>query len=500
MKPVRLERLLAGVPHRVAKGDGNTAVGSLSYDSRECAGGCLFFCIAGFNVDGHDFVPEAVARGAKAIVAERDVAVPEGVTLALVEDSRRAMGLISAEFFGNPSRKLDVTGVTGTNGKTSVAFMVEAALRRAGRRTALMGTVENRIGGEVLPVKRTTPESLDTQSLMARMVESGCTHLSMEVSSHAVELHRIAGCRFSTGIFTNLTQDHLDFHRDFDSYREAKRRFFSEYLTAGGQAAVLNADDPGAAYVARGLECRVVTYGIESGGADVRAEGVACGASGIRFEVTGGGSRLGVIESGLLGRFNVYNALALAAFAFARGIPFEAVAGVLADMPPVPGRFERIDAGQDFTVVVDYAHTPDGLENVLRSAREMCAGRLIVVFGAGGDRDRTKRPKMGAAAAALADVVIVTSDNPRSEDPGAIIRDVLAGMGAGREPVVEPDRFNAIREALRTAGGGDVVVIAGKGHETYQIFRDRTVYFDDRELARSILTRMVQPELFTPFE
>ncbi|MEW6201695.1 MAG: UDP-N-acetylmuramoyl-L-alanyl-D-glutamate--2,6-diaminopimelate ligase [bacterium] len=492
-KPLR--QLLADVDYRIFQGNPDVEVDSIYYDSRECAPGGLFFCIRGFNLDGHDFVSEAVARGARVLVVERKVSAPQWVTVVEVEDTRRAMGLMSSAFFDRPSGRLNITGVTGTNGKTSVSFFVDALLRESGYGVGLLGTVENRIGGEVLPVKRTTPESLDLQSLFARMLAAGCTHVSMEVSSHAVDLERIAGTEFKAGIFTNLTQDHLDFHKDFESYRDAKKRFFSEYLK-GDAVGIINADDGNADYMTTDLSCRVITYGIEDKDADVRAEAVQCGVEGIGFKVVSGGHELGCIETRLMGHFNVYNVLAMAAFAVASEIPFEYVGRVMNRMQPVPGRFERVEEGQDFAVVVDYAHTPDGLENVLKSAKGICRGKLFVVFGAGGDRDRSKRPIMGRAAASVADVVIITSDNPRTESPAAIIADIIEGVEEeiavlphDKKPkyMVEQDRFRAITTALTAAAEGDVVVIAGKGHETYQIFKDRTIHFDDREVARSIL-------------
>lgn len=493
----RLGEILVGLEKfQIRAGNEDTIVDSLSYDSRECSPNGLFFCIRGFNVDGHDFIPEAVARGAKIFITEQDVKVPAGCTVVQVSDTRYAMGIMSSAFFDHPSKKLNVLGVTGTNGKTSVAHIAEELLRSLGKRTGLIGTVENKIADDVLPVKRTTPESLDLQVLFAMIVEAGCTDVCMEVSSHAVELNRVAGCSFNSGIFTNITQDHLDFHGDFDSYCDVKKQFFMRYLMDESIGAVVNADDGCCSRIVDGLNCKVISYGINSDEADVRAADVRCGSNGVSYKVIINGLETGLITCKLLGTFNVYNTLAVVAYAYARGISFDSVRRVLNNVTPVPGRFERIFVGQNFTVVVDYAHTPDGLENILRSAREVTGGRVITVFGAGGDRDRTKRPLMGSIAIRFSDRVVVTSDNPRSETPEAIIEEILGGIEKESEKMdgaawsVEADRFEAIRKALYMAQGGDVVVIAGKGHETHQIFKDRTVHFDDREVARNILLEM----------
>lgn len=490
----RLSDILASIEeYNMLSGRADAVVESLSYDSRECSSGGLFFCIRGFNVDGHDFIPEAVARGAKIIVVEREVKVPAGCVVVRVQNTRRAMGIVSSAFFDHPSKELNILGVTGTNGKTSVSLLAEALLRSLGKRTGLIGTVENRIVDEVLPVKRTTPESLDLQMLLARMVEAGCTDVSMEVSSHAVELHRISGCTFTAGVFTNLTQDHLDFHGDFNSYCDVKKRFFEQYLVGNATQAIVNADDTCCPRIVDGLSCGVIRFGIDNEEAEVKASDVRCGGRGIEYKVIIEGQEVGLINCGLLGRFNVYNTLAVVAYAHAHDIPFDSVRRILRDITPVPGRFERVTEGQNFTVVVDYAHTPDGLENILRSAGEIADGRVIAVFGAGGDRDRTKRPIMGGIAVRLSDHAVVTSDNPRSEAPSTIIEDILEGVEAEKQKkpgmswTVEADRFEAIRKAISMARAGDVVVIAGKGHETYQIFKDRTIHFDDREVARNIL-------------
>jgi len=496
---MKLRDIIGGLRHDLICGDLDSDITSLAYDSRECAPGCIFFCIRGFSADGHAFIPEAAARGASVLVVEARVEPIAGITIVQFDNTRDAMAVMSANFFGNPSGKMDMTGVTGTNGKTSIAFMIDALFREMGKCTGLLGTVTNRIGDEELKVKRTTPESLDLQALLARMVHNGCSNAVMEISSHAVALSRIAGCSFEAGILTNVTQDHLDSHKDFQDYLETKKRFFTDYIAEGGLK-VLNRDDAHYEFVRQGLEGNVVTYGMKSEDADVRAVDIQFDNRGIAFMVKSRFAPDFRVSAQLLGRFNVANALAMTAYALARGVKPEIIVSTLKKLPCVAGRFERVEAGQKFTVIVDYAHTPDGLENVLLSAREICKGRLIVVFGAGGDRDRTKRPIMGAIAARLADFVIVTSDNPRTEDPYRIMENITNGIIQELEQVepskrfkylMEEDRYTAIRTAVSAALPDDVIVIAGKGHEDYQIFRDRTIYFDDRVVSGNIIQEIL---------
>lgn len=496
----KLADILIGTNFELLAGDISAEVVSVAYDSRECSSGSLFFCIPGFAVDGHDYIPEALARGASTLVISREsVNVPAGINVIKVADAREAMGLISFNFFDEPSKSLFLVGVTGTNGKTSIAYLVDCVLRKWGRKAGMLGTVENRIGGEILNVKRTTPESLDLHFLHSRMVAAGCSHAVMEVSSHAVSLKRIAGCKFNAAIFTNLTQDHLDFHGTLEEYFEVKKKLFTDYLANDG-IAVINIDDPRGAELATVVGDKVVTYGIDAEDADVRAVDAKYTASGISYRVESKKFESFDVKSHLCGKFNIYNTLAMIAFSLAHGIEAEVICGALEEMRGVPGRFEKIEEGQSFTVVVDYAHSPDGLENVLGAAREICGGKLIVVFGAGGDRDSGKRPLMGAVAAKMSDIAVVTSDNPRSEDPVEIIDRIVQGLQQGLAKIsmgrnfkyfTEVDRFSGIKKALELAGENDVVVIAGKGHENYQIFRDRTIHFDDREVARNILREMV---------
>ncbi len=452
-------------------------ISSLAYSSEGVEPGALFFCVRGFRADGHSYAPDAVERGAAALVCERPLGL--GVPEVVVSDARAAMGPAAARFFGEPTRDLRVVGITGTNGKTTTAFLVRAVLEHAGVRTGLLGTVTSVVGGREEPVERTTPEAIDLEGVFRRMLAEGDDACVMEVSSHALQLGRAEGIRFAVRTFTNLTQDHLDFHSTMEEYFAAKRRLFD-----GPGASVVGVDDPWGRRLAGELGGEAVTYAIESP-ADYHARGVAFDATGSRFTCRTPDGTVDV-EMRLPGLFNVENALAAIAVARSLGVALEDARDALAAAPRVPGRFEPVDEGQDFAVLVDYAHTPDSLENVLRAARTVAAGRLHVVFGAGGDRDRGKRPLMGRVVRRLADRVIVTSDNPRSEDPGAIARDILEGTGPGVE--LELDRRAAIARAVETAGPGEVVVVAGKGHEQGQEFAGgRKEPFDDREVVRNAL-------------
>ena len=446
-------------------------ISGLAYSSQSVTPGALFFCVPGFRSDGHDFAPDAVQRGAAALVTERrlDLGVPEIV----VDDVRAAMGPAAARFYGDPTAELDVVGITGTNGKTTTAFLVRHLLEAAGRQTGLLGTVKRVVGGVEEDVERTTPEAIDLQETFRRMHDGGDRAVAMEVSSHALELGRVAGIRFACRVFTNLTQDHLDFHETMDAYFAAKRRLFEE----PGRS-VVNVDDEYGRRIA--AEVDAVTFGIEHE-ADYRAREIDFDVMGSRFIVDTPDGELRV-ESPLPGLFNVQNVLG--ALAAVRSLGVEQIS--LEGFERVPGRFEAVDEGQDFGVLVDYAHTPDSLENVLRAAREVARGRLHVVFGAGGDRDRGKRPLMGEAARRLADRVLVTSDNPRSEQPEAIIDEVMEGAGPDAER--EVDRRRAITQVIEEAEPGDVVVIAGKGHEQGQEFENgRKEPFDDVTVAREAL-------------
>ncbi len=447
-------------------------ISDLAYSSQSVTPGALFFCVPGFRSDGHDFAPDAVERGAAALVSQRPLEL--GVPDVVVDDVRAAMGPAAARFYGDPTAELDVVGITGTNGKTTTAFLVRHLLEAAGRQTGLLGTVKRVVGGVEEEVERTTPEAIDLQHTFRRMVDGGDRAAAMEVSSHALELGRVEGIRFACRVFTNLTQDHLDFHETMEAYFAAKRRLFEER-----GASVVNVDDE----YGRRLAAEVpdaITFGIENE-ADYRARDIEFDFTGSRFTLDTPDGPL-ELRSPLPGLFNVQNVIGAVAAVRSLGVGEIGLEG----FPRVPGRFEPVDEGQDFGVLVDYAHTPDSLENVLRAARELADGRLHVVFGAGGDRDRGKRPLMGDAARRLADRVLVTSDNPRSEQPEAIIDEIMEGAGTGAER--EVDRRRAIARAIEEAEAGDVVVIAGKGHEQGQEFEDgRKEPFDDVTVAREAL-------------
>ena len=477
---MRLDRIIAGAP----AGAGDLLITGLAYDNRVAEPGTLFFCVPGFTRDGHEFAPDAIARGAVALVVERplDLDTPQ----VRVPSVRAAMAPAAAAFYNDPTARLTTVGVTGTNGKTTTAFLVRALLEAHKRQTGLLGTVTSVIGGAERPVERTTPEAIDLQRTFREMLDSGDVACSMEVSSHALELHRADAIHFAAAIFTNLTQDHLDFHGTMEEYFLAKRRLFEP---GRARHAVINVDDPYGARLAAELP-GAVTFAVDRDAA-YRATGVQTNLGGSRFTVHGPD---GVIElsSPLPGRFNVYNALGALAAVRSLGVPIETAAGAIETAGSVPGRFEPVDAGQEFAVLVDYAHTPDSLDNVLRAARQITEGRLHVVFGCGGDRDRGKRPMMGEIARRLADRVIVTSDNPRSEDPEAIIGEILAG--AGQDVEHDADRRRAIGRAIAEAAPGDVVVIAGKGHEQGQEFdAGRKIPFDDVTVARDALAGILAP-------
>jgi len=465
-------------------GDSDVEIAGLAYDSRKVGVGTLFFCVPGEKVDGHEFAGKAVEAGAAALVVERELDVD--VAQVVVPDARAAMAPVAARFWGDPTAELRVVGVTGTNGKTTTAFLIREILEAAGVSCGLLGTVKQVVAGVEEEVERTTPEAIDLQATFRRMLDGGNRACVMEASSHAMSLRRADAIHFEVALFTNLTQDHLDFHAGMEDYFLAKRKLFE----AGPGTAVVNVDDPYGRRLGEEFDC--VTFSAEGAEADYAARDVSFDASGAQFTVASGltGGEVAV-RTGLPGHFNVANALGALAVAAALGIDPRTAAAGLERAGRVPGRFEPIDEGQGFSVLVDYAHTPDSLENVLRAARRLTEGRLISVFGAGGDRDRDKRPKMGRAGAELSDLAVVTSDNPRSEDPGAIVAAVAAGAAGGEGVEVEVDRRAAIALALGRAAPGDTVVIAGKGHEQGQEFEGgRKVPFDDREVAREELRKL----------
>ena len=487
--PVRL--LIEALPERRVVGALPRAVRGVTADSRRVEPGDAFVAVPGFKQDARRFVADAVARGARLVVTEGEPLADVPVAQVLVPSARLALARLADAYHGHPSAALTLVGITGTNGKTTTSYLVDALLRARGLTTGIIGTIQYVVGTETRTANQTTPEALEIQGMLAEMRELGIGGVAMEVSSHALALSRVDGLDFDVAVFTNLTQDHLDFHGTFDEYRRAKRRLF-ELLAASakpGRTAVVNADDPAGAAMVAGLNVPVLPFGLGPA-ARVRAVEHTSELDGIRMTVDTPGGRL-ALRSALIGEHNVMNLLGAVATGLALGLAPDAIATALVAVGTVPGRFEQVRAGQPFLVVVDYAHTPDALERVLVTARKITPGRLGVVFGCGGDRDRTKRPIMGEIVARLADRAWVTSDNPRSERPQAIIDEIVAGVarvtGAIERCATEADRRLAIRAALGWAGPGDTVVVAGKGHETYQIVGADGLPFDDREVARHIL-------------
>jgi UDP-N-acetylmuramoyl-L-alanyl-D-glutamate--2,6-diaminopimelate ligase len=484
---VRLSDLMTRLPGAELHADPGLEVAEVTHDSRRAGPGSVFVAIRGLVTDGSRFVEAARRKGAVAVVSEEP---PEpGVPWVRVPDARAALARLSAAVLGDPAGSLELIGITGTNGKTTTAHLIDAGLRAAGHAVGLVGTVRYRIGDRPLEAVRTTPESSDLQALFREMADRECRYAVLEVSSHSLALKRVEGCEFRVAVFTNLTRDHLDFHGDMESYFAAKRVLFDTLLRADGHA-VVNLDDDRGPELVRAARGRVVTYS-RRGPADLEARDVEVSFEGTRFLARTPAGDLEV-RTPLIGRVNVSNVLAALGACLAVGIPAETALGGITSLAGVPGRVERVRSGQDLTVIVDYAHTDDALKNLLETIRELGPARLITVFGCGGDRDRTKRPLMGAVASRLSDVVIVTSDNPRSEPPEAIIAEILRGMNGGRraERHSVVDRREAIGQALELARAGDVVVIAGKGHETVQVLRDRAVPFDDRQVAAEALARL----------
>ncbi|MER3523351.1 MAG: UDP-N-acetylmuramoyl-L-alanyl-D-glutamate--2,6-diaminopimelate ligase [Ignavibacteria bacterium] len=468
-------------------------VGAIQYDSRKVNRGDVFVAIKGLAADGHKYIGNAVARGAKVVVIEDDAAMPDsffmhtGVVKVVVSDTRKALAMMAANYYDHPSRKLRLIGVTGTNGKTSTTYIVKAMLEANGEPAGLVGTIEYKLGNATLPASHTTPESVELNKLLRTMVDRGCKAAAMEVSSHALALHRVHGVHFSAAVFTNLTQDHLDFHGTMENYFRAKKMLFDDLRSSA--TAVTNADDPYGKQIVSNTKARVLTYGMEAP-ADVVASDVQISMAGTRLTVTHR-QQAQVIQSPLIGRFNVQNILAAYTVGIALGLSREAIAQGIASVPSVPGRFQSIVSPEGWIAVIDYAHTPDALEKCLRTIHEIMTadqkGRVITVFGCGGDRDKGKRPHMGRIASTLSDLTVITSDNPRNEDPEAIVREIQAGCVAGRAVHTEVDRRKAIGFALSQARRGDLVLIAGKGHETYQIIGDMRVHFDDRVEVESFI-------------
>lgn len=474
---MKLSELLNGLEYTGACEDAE--VKDVTQDSRLVEEGFLFICIKGASFDGHAVAEEMLQKGAVAVVCDHDLGLKNQIVTA---NTREAYSLICANYYGRPAEKLKLIGLTGTNGKTTTTFLVKQILENTGKKVGLIGTVQNMVCAEIYPAKYTTPDPHELQKLFHLMVKAGCEYCVMEVSSQALAQGRVKGLNFAIAAFTNLTQDHLDYHKTWENYFQAKRLLFENC-----QLAITNADDANGLKIVEGLPCKTVTYAIDNNHADYLAKNVTFKASGVEYELVGL-ENIGRCHCPIPGRFSVYNSLCAACCALALGIPFADVLRSISQSKGVKGRIEVVPTDTDYTVIIDYAHSPDGLENIISSLREIAKGRIVTVFGCGGDRDKTKRPKMGKIAAELSDFCVVTSDNPRSENPSAIIEDILVGMqGVSTPYTVVENRKEAIRWAMEHAKKNDIILLAGKGHETYQILPTGTIHFDEREAVAEIL-------------
>ncbi|MBN1381429.1 MAG: UDP-N-acetylmuramoyl-L-alanyl-D-glutamate--2,6-diaminopimelate ligase [Deltaproteobacteria bacterium] len=506
---MKLSELIGTCPILDVTGDCSLDITKICYDSRICEAGCLFVAVSGLTADGHDFINQAVSKGAVAVVHEREISLPSGITAVRVVDARRVLGTLGRNFYRDPSSELCLIGVSGTKGKTTITYLLESIFQAAGFSTGVLGTVNYRFGEKVMPAPNTTPESIEMQKILRQMADEGVNHIIAEVSSHAVDLRRVDDCAFDLGLFTNLAQDHLDYHLTMENYYQAKKRFFTEVIPEGGKGRspqmIINADDPwGKRLISEVGKAGVLTYGIDNP-SDVKAEKYTIAVHGLHAELTSPRGRMAV-ASKLIGKFNLYNILAAVAAALALHIEPETIKDGIGKLKSVPGRLEKVDAGIETepVVFVDYAHTEDALRKVLENLTDFKKARIITVFGCGGDRDRGKRPLMGAAVAALSDIAIVTSDNPRTEDPLTIIAAIEEGISETvmtkvspddltadrlKSYAVIPDRKKAIEKAVAIADPSDIVLIAGKGHEDYQIIGRQRLPFDDRLIAAKALAR-----------
>ena len=479
-----LKSLLKGLDYEVIKGNEESKVQNIRYDNRKIEQGDAFVCVKGFKVDGHSFIGDAIKKGAKALIVQEDVSAQEDITIIKVRDTRKALAIMSSNYFGNPKDKLKIIGITGTNGKTTSAFIIKSILEKAGFMTGLIGTIANYIGNKKVDAVRTTPESYELHELFKNMVDAGVEYCVMEVSSHSLELDRVYGIQFEEGIFTNLTRDHLDFHKTFENYYNAKFKLFER-----SNHSIINLDDPYGANIVkdieeRGLKTKVSTFSIEKE-SDFKAFEIKSHSNGSEFKVN-----LESIEEfsiNIPGEYNIYNSLGCIICAYNLNIPMDKIKEGLSDVV-IPGRCELVakEKNLPYSIIIDYAHTPDGLENILSTVKAFTKNRMISVFGCGGDRDKVKRPQMGKIGCELSDIAIITSDNPRSEEPMDIINDIVKPLNYDNF-VIEVNRKEAIRKAMNMALEGDVIVIAGKGHETYQILKDETIHFDEREVVYDIL-------------
>lgn len=484
---MKLKQLLNNINYELIQGSDESEIKNISWDSRNVGEDSLFICVKGKNVDRHDYALTAVEKGAIALVIQHEVEnIPEGIAVIKVEDSQASMAVIASEFYNHPSRKFNLVGITGTNGKTSTSYFISEILESLGKNVGVIGTIENKIGNQSLNVEKknpTTPDSLDLQSSFNEMVKNGVTDVVMEVTSIGLDHHRVDECDFNIGVFTNLTQDHLDEHGTMENYRDAKIKLFKMC-----KKGIINVDDPYAQDFIKAATCEVLTYGIDKE-ADYKAEDIIYSLEGVKFTLNYHGEKK-AIDLKIPGKFSVYNALAAIGSCHSLGLSLEDIAKGISFIHTVRGRFETVPNSKGYMVVVDYAHTPDGLENILSSVRALTDKKVISVFGCGGDRDKTKRPIMGEIAGKLSDYCIITSDNPRTEDPESILKDVEEGIKkTDCSYEMEVDRKHGIYSALKKAQPGDIIVIAGKGHETYQIFKDKTIHFDDVEVAKEFLEK-----------
>ena len=480
---MKIEEILKGSTYTVLSGDENIEINDPQYDSRKIKCGDMFFAIGGFNVDGHNFISKAIENGAKAVVVEKDVTLVEGITFIKVESGRRALAIAASNFYNNPSKKMKIIGITGTNGKTTSAFMLKGILEAKGYKVGLIGTIANYIGNKEIHTEKTTPESLELQQLFKDMVDSDIDYCVMEVSSHSLDLDRVYGIEFSQGIFTNLTQDHLDFHKTFENYFNAKSKLFKIC-----KHSVVNVDDSYGIKLLEKINSRVTTYSIEKE-SDLKGTDINLESTGIIFNLKGN-EKTYKVQLPIPGRYNVYNALGCIGAALDEGIDMDTIVEGLSKVT-VPGRCENLTLGMNlgFQVIRDYSHTPDSLKNILENLRELTKGKLICIFGCGGDRDRTKRPIMGEIGTELSDIAIITSDNPRSEDPYMILEDIKAGVEKSNYKLIE-NRREAIKTALLLGEKDDIIVIAGKGHETYQILKNETIHFDEKEVVLELIEEL----------
>ncbi len=480
---MKIEEILKGLTYTVLSGDKSIEINNPQYDSRKIKCGDMFFAIGGFNVDGHNFISKAIENGAKTVVVEKDVTLVEGITFIKVENGRRALAIAASNFYNNPSKKMKIIGITGTNGKTTSAFMLKGILEAKGYKVGLIGTIANYIGNKEIHTEKTTPESLELQQLFKDMVDSDIDYCVMEVSSHSLDLDRVYGIEFSQGIFTNLTQDHLDFHKTFENYFNAKSKLFKIC-----KHSVVNVDDSYGIKLLEKINSRVTTYSIEKE-SDLKGTDINLESTGIIFNLKGN-EKTYKVQLSIPGRYNVYNALGCIGAALDEGIDMDTIIESLSKVT-VPGRCENLTLGMNlgFQVIRDYSHTPDSLKNILENLRELTKGKLICIFGCGGDRDRTKRPIMGEIGTELSDIAIITSDNPRSEDPYMILEDIKAGVEKSNYKLIE-NRREAIKTALLLGEKDDIIVIAGKGHETYQILKNETIHFDEKEVVLELIEEL----------